>query len=1104
MQSLESIHDIPTLINQFIASADDSDVCITYSKELAELIEKDEMTLLKFIQSLGPNLTSDSDLIRSKSIQCMSESLKCLNVNKLSKQDINVLFEFLLAKFEDIYCLVHILSSLNSLILFKNFIFGMNNNVEKLLTNILNNYDPKKHLAKVRYEPFRTLNALVTVDPVYFQTSSRVSGLMVKTFIHVASGEKDPRNLLLSFDTNTKINEVFEFDPLNEVHKDLISELFDVCFCYFPISFSPPPNDPYKITAQDLKLKLRNTIASQSYFAKESFADLIEKLTSTNPVIRNDVLKTLLLCVENYKLETVAEYWVTIWNALKFEVLHNDVSIFKPYIDVIVPEDYDEEIDDSDEFKPLITTLVIIKKLANRMTDFGELENSLTTITNELKSNLVTINDKSFKQSVLLLSVLASDSSAGFNFIIKFLFSQEIWGKYINADEESSIEEVPSELDKTEDLVLNTSKQKELIDNLGFVLTSYNVLLSNLENQDEFIENNNLRLYKDHLLIFMGQLLQTSSNLEKTLKCKVIQQLIKLAQLKGFLNVQECTLILGYFSDILLDTANSKSKNWEKDQVTKEIVNGLIKLMNSEGASNNDKTALVIDLILPRLLEILPSTDSLSNFKKLLEIIGELCTNYQFLEVLSIRLLNRLTNYDQFNIDQFEVFRNITNLLVESIKKVQVSKQFLMNSWYKNFVPRFINCLLEILKVKDDHILIELSGDLIGLIAKYNDKSKHQEILNDFVAMFLLDKANGFNVNVNVIHQQKPLINLFNKILANIDKACVVQLNDTFTMNDLIDTIIGLCNSRDDEYSRLGYLQNLSLLVNKFLQSNEFVEEKLKLTFENILNISKFDSVLSQDQIESFEVIVWILKSLILKIDTLGIEYINKLVSLLSCENRQMQQLTAKSFNIIMIDLPIYTNQQIGGKTKIISGVQNLNVRLLYKQKVFGILLPKIIEGYNISNNRNKENYLISLSLILNNVPHSILKSYLSEILPLILNSLNLQNPIILNASLATCEIIIDESPDLVIPHLSTLIPKLVDLSMGKIVVEKSLVNNEEVRLISLKCLQKVFSNIELKYIIPFQKSALNKLTPGLDDKKRTVRKLCCDVRQTLFELGKY
>ncbi|CUM51278.1 uncharacterized protein AC631_02481 [Debaryomyces fabryi] len=1103
MKGLESIHDIPTLINQFIASADDSDVSINYSKELAELIESDEMTLLKFIQSLGPSLTSDSDLIRLKSIQCMAETLKCLKVNKLSKQDVNVLVEFLLAKFEDIYCLVHIISSLNSLILFKNFIFGMNNNVEKLLTNILNNYNPKKHLAKVRYEPFRTLNALVTIDPAYFQSSSQLSQLMVKTFIHIASGEKDPRNLLLSFDTNTKINENFEFDPLNEVHKDLISELFDVCFCYFPISFSPPPNDPYKITAQDLKLKLRNTIASQSYFAKESFADLVEKLTSTNPVIRNDILKTLLLCVENYTLETVAEYWVTIWNALKFEVLHNDVSIFKPYIDVIIPEDYDEEIDDSDEFKPLITTLVIIKKLASRMTDFGELENSLTTITNELKSNITTINDKTFKQSVVILSVLASDSSAAFNFIIQFLFSQEIWGKYINAEDDSTTEELSSELDKTEDLVLNTSKQKELIDNLGFVLTSYNVLLNNLESQDEFIENNYLKSYKDHLLIFMGQLLQTSSNLEKSLKCKVIQQLIKLAQLKEFLNEQECTLILNYFKDILLSSATSKSKNWEKDQVTQEIVNGLIKLMSSEETSRNNKSSLVINLILPSLLEELSSTDSLSDFKKLLEIIGGLCTNYQFLEVLSIRLLNRLTNYEEFKIDHVEFFKNIINLLVESIKKIQATKQFLMNSWYKNFIPRFINCLLKFLKVKDDHIVIELSGDLIGLIVKYNDKSKHQEILDDFVGMFLLDKTKPFYNTANVLHQQNPLINLFNKILANIDKTCGLQLGEAYTVNELIDTVIKLCHSKGNEYSRLGYLQNLSLLVNKFMLNNDFIEKKLQLIFESTLNVSESNAVLLQDQIENFEIIIWILKSLILRIDTLGVEYLNKLMSLLSCENRQIQQLTAKSFNILMIDLPIFTNQQIGSKTKIISSVQNLNVRLLYKQKVFGILLPQIIEGYKTSNTLNKENYLISLSLILNNVPHSILKSYLNEILPLILNSLNLQNPIILNASLATCDIIIDESPDLIIPHLSTLIPKLVGLSIGKIVVDGSLVNNEDVRLISLKCLQKIFSNIELKYVIPFQKSTLNKLTPGLDDKKRTVRKLCCDVRQTLFELGK-
>ena len=106
------------------------------------------------------------------------------------------------------------------------------------------------------------------------------------------------------------------------------------------------------------------------------------------------------------------------------------------------------------------------------------------------------------------------------------------FGESINADEDSSIEEVPSELDKTEDLVLNTSKQKELIDNLGFVLTSYNVLLGNLENQDEFIENNNLKLYKDHLLIFMGQLLQAFLQFGKNVKVQGYPAINKVSSIK--------------------------------------------------------------------------------------------------------------------------------------------------------------------------------------------------------------------------------------------------------------------------------------------------------------------------------------------------------------------------------------------------------------------------------------------------------------------------------------------------------------------------------------------------------------------------------------------
>lgn len=34
-------------------------------------------------------------------------------------------------------------------------------------------------------------------------------------------------------------------------------DLFDITFCYFPITFTPPSDDPYGITSDDLVVALR-------------------------------------------------------------------------------------------------------------------------------------------------------------------------------------------------------------------------------------------------------------------------------------------------------------------------------------------------------------------------------------------------------------------------------------------------------------------------------------------------------------------------------------------------------------------------------------------------------------------------------------------------------------------------------------------------------------------------------------------------------------------------------------------------------------------------------------------------------------------------------
>lgn len=90
----------------------------------------------------------------------------------------------------------------------------------------------------------------------------------------LVGGEKDPRNLMIVFSVMKVV--LVEFDIVRHTEA-----MFDIVYCYFPITFRQRPDDPYGITPQDLKLRLRECIASTKYFAGQAFPLLIEKLDST-------------------------------------------------------------------------------------------------------------------------------------------------------------------------------------------------------------------------------------------------------------------------------------------------------------------------------------------------------------------------------------------------------------------------------------------------------------------------------------------------------------------------------------------------------------------------------------------------------------------------------------------------------------------------------------------------------------------------------------------------------------------------------------------------------------------------------------------------------
>ena len=98
-------------------------------------------------------------------------------------------------------------------------------------------------------------------------------------FMALVAGEKDPRNLMMVFSMCRVF--MLEWDITSHAEP-----LFETVYAYFPITFRPPPNDPYGITAQDLKERLRECLSSTKFLAPYAIPNLLDKLDSTSNLVK--------------------------------------------------------------------------------------------------------------------------------------------------------------------------------------------------------------------------------------------------------------------------------------------------------------------------------------------------------------------------------------------------------------------------------------------------------------------------------------------------------------------------------------------------------------------------------------------------------------------------------------------------------------------------------------------------------------------------------------------------------------------------------------------------------------------------------------------------
>jgi DNA repair/transcription protein MET18/MMS19 len=139
-------------------------------------------------------------------------------------------------------------------------------------------------------------------------------------------GEKDPRCLVAAL----KLLELgikhfsFLFDHSagctggSSPSDVIIEKLFDSVACYFPITFSPPEDDPFGVTTESLIQSLDNVLCAHSALHKHVLPFLVDHLTDETTLGR--VQATSLLA----RLGTFEEYSPKIFRYIAQEDLENN------------------------------------------------------------------------------------------------------------------------------------------------------------------------------------------------------------------------------------------------------------------------------------------------------------------------------------------------------------------------------------------------------------------------------------------------------------------------------------------------------------------------------------------------------------------------------------------------------------------------------------------------------------------------------------------------------------------------------------------------------------------------------------------------------------
>ncbi|KAJ7717113.1 ARM repeat-containing protein [Mycena maculata] len=1023
-------------------------------EEVAEAVtEVSEGRLLGVVKALGTYLTSDQDDLRTKGVDFLATVIGRCPENTLNKQSVKVLTAFFCDKLDDTETIVPALKGLSSLPP-----ICTSNDALVILKAVFAHVNMRALVQSVRFHVFSIIDGLIAHhrEPLKGMKSE-----FIAPYINLAEGEKDPRNLLLAFAIARVI--LVEFDPT-----DHIEALSNIVFCYFPITFRPPPNDPYGITADDLRLALRRCVSANPALGPIAIPIFLEKLAAGSPPIKRDTLQAMTDSFPVYGPALARTSARKLWNALKLE-------IFQP-------------TDSATEEAALVTTQALVMTIHAGDAQDGDVQGFARDACEECIGILREPEKSQAKPAIKVLCAFMSTTPS----VARYTLANAVPHLLkLFAD--------PNEVPSRHPILL-------LLSDLIAAARDSSKARSDAEAPPDDPPEPALAPFKDEVL---GALISGVGTPATTRAA--------LAGLTGLVSTPHL-LSDAEFGFVVLKVNEVLETCYQED--SSDDSNAILKLLMTISAISPSH---VRDQTLPMLLKSLPATapprDAFAargRYQHVLEALSTLCGPPLLFSTLvgelSPRLVALASAVPSESETDFELSAAYLHALLAALRRTLAGKvddgHADVAGYADSLVPALYGlCVRAALRGGPalEPRVVGVAGEIIGLVVQSLASSRQQVFASALFPAFLegkiaaicsgedipaeagflpfTPKFGGLMIESEATSAERNLLVLFEAGAIPLHPTVTIDADiNAYTEKILMQALAHAENERQTEAaSRI-----LGSIVNKHVDElGPFLEHK-RTAYWSVKIYEPAGYPGSRRQ--GLRTWIWMCKGLLVRNHPLALEFIHCLFDLF--EDETIGTDAAKAFGDIAASDAVLTKRN--------SAV----VKFLWAQKFATGILPRLMSGARDDSNPVLQHAnLIALTALVKSIPNASYTHEMAQaraLMPLLMRALQIPDAQIRANVIETLLSVAVEhknTHDVLTEHAPALVRQMLGYTKAR-----SELTSVRIRISALRYLGVLPGVVRYDVLHPCKPEVLRELAEALDDPKRSVRREAVDAREVWFK----